>query len=85
MSECSDDSNAPEMPSLPAPKTDGAKPIAMSRLPAHVAADVDSAGSPLSSSAPDGNFLYDIDGKFAYSHYEKRPELYDLDGKHRYK
>ena len=38
-------------------------------------------------SAPtDGkNYLYDIDGKFAYSYYEKKPELYDIDGKHKYK
>lgn len=32
-----------------------------------------------------GKFLYDVDGKFAYSHYEKQPHLYDIDGKHRFK
>jgi hypothetical protein len=26
-----------------------------------------------------------VDGKFAYSHYEKQPHLYDIDGKHRFK
>ena len=45
------------------------------------------------SSSPSGGlnnpmeakYLYDIDGKFPYSVYEKKPELYDIDGKHTYK
>lgn len=31
------------------------------------------------------NYLYDIDGKFAYSYYDHQRELYDIDGKHKYK
>ena len=46
-------------------------------------------GSTFGSSAPttsnDSNYLYDVDGKFSYTFYEKKPELYDLDGKHGYK
>eukprot|EP00095_Tigriopus_kingsejongensis_P003983 maker-scaffold141_size315519-snap-gene-0.14 protein:Tk03983 transcript:maker-scaffold141_size315519-snap-gene-0.14-mRNA-1 annotation:"Putative uncharacterized protein MCJ_006000" len=32
-----------------------------------------------------GNYLYDIDGKFAYTYYDHQKELYDMDGKHKYK
>ena len=31
------------------------------------------------------HYLYDVDGVFAYTYYEKKPEMYDVEGKIRYK
>ena len=37
------------------------------------------------TSAEEGHFFYELEGKVHYSYYEKHPEFYDIDGKHRYK
>lgn len=39
----------------------------------------------VTSDAMDIKYLYDVDGKFPYSVYAKKPEFYDIDGKHTYK
>lgn len=31
------------------------------------------------------HYLYDVDGVFAYTFYEKKPQMYDVEGKIRYK
>ena len=31
------------------------------------------------------HYLYDVDGVFAYTYYEKKPKMYDVEGKIRYK
>ena len=81
LSECSDDSN-PAADSTSQVRSRSGSVGAKDKAVANNRDNLTMGSSPPTDG---GNYIYDIDGKFAYSYYEKKPELYDLDGKHRYK
>lgn len=53
--------------------------------PALKDAEVPAMGVSPNNNPMETKYLYDIDGKFPYSVYEKKPQLYDIDGKTTYK